>query len=1021
MNHLNKKLKIALSVITLVSLFSYQVTLAEEVGEATTPVIDTGSSDNSGSSKSSGSPDASDSLDSNSNSDSGSADSSENLDVSDSSEPSDDPITSESTDASKSSDSENSETNEVFDTDSSETDSDSDTSSSEPVETTELADNSKTINDPETVDEETSNFETADSTPVAPLAAENEESLQTIQIKLTVAANENILSSELTAVTACNNGSGAVTLNGWCAITQAAAAKGWTIASSSWGSDTFLNSINEYSDSSGTYWFWFNGTEFGSISLNTHVLTENEHLSIVFGTSPLKVTVDSATPLFGTTTTISVYQFGFDETWSPVWTPAESSTLLINGNSATTTNGVYEYHNFHPNPVSITGSKTGFITSDDVTLTPTSPSTPIRLKIQTFDQVLFDDELQVSVCPETRETAEVIKYSLSAWCAVGEAVRQINGSYQGNWFDGPDVFLETVNEYETDYSQGKFWSWYADLTLGETGLNKHYLTENEELLLTFKINPIKIEVSSSTPSVGATTTVSVYELDFTQWPATWVPLASSTVYVNDVIYELSGSTYDLAISGTTTIKATKSSYVDSNKLIISPFTVQNSSNSGSGSSALPENQNQTSTFNVNAAGNFLHTKQNSDGAIGSASLYSDWAAIAIGSLGNSSAKSGLANYLKTDPSPGTTATDYERRAMALLALGINPYTGTPTNYIALIMQKYDGNQFGDAGLVNDDIFALFPLLKSGYTTSDVEIQKAVTFILSKQNGAGGWESPDLTAAAVQALSQVTSISGVSDALTRAKNYLKVSTKTDGRIGDNVFSTSWGVQALTALGESVTTWNGSNPSPLNYLAIQQQSDGGVNAVADTNDNRIWATSYAIPGAQGKTWESILISVPKFTSNNSTGNSTIDSTTTSTTATTTTQTATTTPQSVIATTTTQFVTTTPEIITSTTSQTIETETIPIVSTDSVLPTTESPENATSTPTVSRTLLETNLDANTAQRASSGTEVPNKASREQLNAPSPQNPASGQNKALFGGAAALASTAGAYLAWRFIQGLV
>ncbi len=447
---------------------------------------------------------------------------------------------------------------------------------------------------------------------------------------------------------------------------------------------------------------------------------------------------------------------------------------------------------------------------------------------------------------------------------------------------------------------------------------------------------------------------------------------------------------------------------------------ESTANTGGTGGGSTTNENTTATFDVTAAGNFLFTKQNSDGSIGSASLYSDWAAMAIGSLGNSSAKAGLITYLKTNPNAGTTATDYERRAMALLALGLNPYTDTPTNYIAEIMKKYDGTQFGDAGLVNDDIFALFPLLKSGYSTGDAEIQKAVTFILSKQNTVGGWESPDLTAAAVQALAQVKSLDGVNDSLSRAKNYLKVSTKTDGRIGDNAFSTGWGLQALSALGESATTWNGSNPSPLNFLATQQKTDGGVNPTTDSNDNRIWATSYAIPGAQGKTWDSILIAVPKFTIINSIGNGVTGNTVTttnSTVVTSTSQTATTTPQ--ITTSTTQFVTTTPEIVVPIAIPVQE----PVVDQTQLvteIPITNNSETNPTSPQPIRTIQTVGTNNETKPLETTQNPEPT-ATGEQLSAPGPQIPASGSNKALFGGAAALAGTAGAYLAWRFLQGLV
>ena len=63
-----------------------------------------------------------------------------------------------------------------------------------------------------------------------------------------------------------------------------------------------------------------------------------------------------------------------------------------------------------------------------------------------------------------------------------------------------------------------------------------------------------------------------------------------------------------------------------------------------------------------------------------------------------------------------SVTDYERHAMALMTLGINPYNGTSVNYIQKIVDSFDGNQIGDPSLINDDVFAIFPLVKSGYSS-----------------------------------------------------------------------------------------------------------------------------------------------------------------------------------------------------------------------------------------------------------------------------------------------------------------
>lgn len=264
-------------------------------------------------------------------------------------------------------------------------------------------------------------------------------------------------------------------------------------------------------------------------------------------------------------------------------------------------------------------------------------------------------------------------------------------------------------------------------------------------------------------------------------------------------------------------------------------------------------------IDINKASQFLFNHELSDGSFGSP-LYTDWAAIAlVSSSGNST--NNISAYLKTANGSMSVATDYERHAMALMALGINPYDGATVNYIQKIIDTFDGTQIGDTGLVNDDIFSIFPLMKAGYSSGDPMIAKIISFIISKQTADGSWESSvDLTAAAIQALSLNTGIGGASDAISKARAYLVARQNSDGGFGTS-FSTSWVLQAIAAMNESGLSWIKNNKNPYDYLYGLQAIDGGIeNASTDLN-SRIWATSYAIPASLNKTWFSLLASFPK----------------------------------------------------------------------------------------------------------------------------------------------------------------
>ncbi len=279
---------------------------------------------------------------------------------------------------------------------------------------------------------------------------------------------------------------------------------------------------------------------------------------------------------------------------------------------------------------------------------------------------------------------------------------------------------------------------------------------------------------------------------------------------------------------------------------------------GGGGSATPK-------FNTESAISYLISNQSKDGSFGDASMYTDWAIIALRAGNYALNTNSVMQYLESTNALSGNLTDNERRAMALLSLGENPYDYHGMNYIGAILGKWNGTQFGDANLVNDDIFALIPLSASGYTRNDDVIKNDIEFILSKQKSNGSWEdSVDVTAAAVQALIKFKSVNGVSFALTNANDFLESKQDSTGGFG-NISSTSWAMGAMSALGKD---WAKNNKSPLDYLASNQEADGAISPVSETLQNRIWATSYAIPGALSKTWNDIMVEVSKPEVNNNT---------------------------------------------------------------------------------------------------------------------------------------------------------
>ena len=333
-----------------------------------------------------------------------------------------------------------------------------------------------------------------------------------------------------------------------------------------------------------------------------------------------------------------------------------------------------------------------------------------------------------------------------------------------------------------------------------------------------------------------------------------------TVVSSAVVDAQGNATLSFPNAGTFSVGIVEDYYFPS--YTVTTNAVVQSSGGGGGSSSggvLLENTTPkvaTTSFDTTKAFAFLKKNQNADGSFAGGDMYTDWAGVAFGALdGNQSdvATQKLIQYIKTHALAQPRLTDYERRAMALFALGQNPYTFGGVDVIAPIVQAFDGTQFGDTTLVNDDVFALIPLESAGYTSSDSIILKDVAYILSKQGTDGSWEgSNDMTSAVVQALSPLASIAGVSDALQKASAYLAQNQIADGSFG-SIYTTSWVVQAMSVLKVS---WMKNNHDALGFLASSQQSDGGLLLSTETMQNRVWATSYALPAGLGLSWSAIM---------------------------------------------------------------------------------------------------------------------------------------------------------------------
>ena len=289
-----------------------------------------------------------------------------------------------------------------------------------------------------------------------------------------------------------------------------------------------------------------------------------------------------------------------------------------------------------------------------------------------------------------------------------------------------------------------------------------------------------------------------------------------------------------------------------------PLLVQGTTTTRADNTEITENKkeisNQKPVFDTKKAFEFLIAQQRGNGSWGT-DLYTDWATLALVSGNYQTQIIKLTRYFSESKFENKLLTDYERRAMVLMVLGLNPYNTNNENYIQKIIDSFDGTQFGNANEDNDDIFALIVLQNTGYTKEDKIVIDDISFVLKRQKENGSWdESVDMTGATIEALAFFKENEQVNNALTKAKNFLKEKQKSDGSWDNNTSATGWVLEGLLALGEKPEDWKQGDNTPVDYFTTLQDMDGGIKT--ENLDNKIWQTAYVVPVLVGKNWNQLM---------------------------------------------------------------------------------------------------------------------------------------------------------------------
>ena len=280
--------------------------------------------------------------------------------------------------------------------------------------------------------------------------------------------------------------------------------------------------------------------------------------------------------------------------------------------------------------------------------------------------------------------------------------------------------------------------------------------------------------------------------------------------------------------------------------------------------------------NVSSALDFLNETQFTTGAI-DGFPDSAWAALAITAAGEDPATGrwqpcdwSLIDYLRDEPKdsilgqPSDTnplalfrVNDFARMILVTSAVGEDPTSFGDVNYLVMLKSFYDGQQFGDPNLVEDDALAILALVSCGDNNANNAemILNAASTIKDQQNDDMGWSSiagksdTKVTSLVIQALIAAGENRG-SQVITDALDYLKTEPEDDGGFSD-ARTTSYAIQAIVAAGQDPSTYLSNGKSPLDYLIDLQQDDGSFNYTMNMSLYPQSTTIFPIPALYGAT--------------------------------------------------------------------------------------------------------------------------------------------------------------------------
>ncbi|CAD6493309.1 MAG: Outer membrane protein assembly factor BamB [Candidatus Argoarchaeum ethanivorans] len=266
-----------------------------------------------------------------------------------------------------------------------------------------------------------------------------------------------------------------------------------------------------------------------------------------------------------------------------------------------------------------------------------------------------------------------------------------------------------------------------------------------------------------------------------------------------------------------------------------------------------------------------------------------------------------AGYLSSYPSLPyndfvlATFEDCARTLLAISTLGdADPTNFGNVNYLTMVKSYHDGVQFDDPASVADDALGILALTACGDSSAAERVGKSRGYIISHQNGDGGWskiiEEPARNVtegnttdgnttdgnatsenATVEIISDLRTTAFIIQALVaagepldsgvipNASKFLRRNIGYDGNLS-NAITTAYAVHAIVAIGENPSKWRNTSindsATPIDYLMSLQQPDGSFNYTANISFFPRYTTAKVIPALAASPYPPMITDIESY---------------------------------------------------------------------------------------------------------------------------------------------------------------